>query len=327
MLPPVLGSGVLIALVNLADPSDIARSIVFNMLGVVAFGAAVFGVRRNRPVKRTVWWLIVGSLGLFVLGDIVYDAPRRRVRARHRLSVRRHPLPARVPGARDRADRRLARGASTGPPLIDSAVVAVTLSAVIWQWVVTPVLESSSGPQLERFVTVLYPLMDILLVVVIVHAVFTLPRWTAGRVVALRGAGTHAGRRRRVRAAHRRRHLHRRRVLDALWPIAYLLLAAAVMHPSMRALWESRDVELVRDGRARMVVLGAALFAVPASCSSTTPASSTRPSSWLCITGVAAVARRVAHHAARRRVEQRSRGCSPRAKRGSGPSCSTPPTS
>ena len=52
-------------------------------------------------------------------------------------------------------------------------------------------------------------------------------------------------------------------LLDALWPIAYLLLAAAVMHPSMRALWESRDVELVRDGRARMVVLGAALFAAP----------------------------------------------------------------
>src|SRR6476646_5065049 len=52
-------------------------------------------------------------------------------------------------------------------------------------------------------------------------------------------------------------------ILDALWPIAYLLLAAAVMHPSMRALWENRDVELVRDGRARMVVLGTALFAVP----------------------------------------------------------------
>ncbi len=52
-------------------------------------------------------------------------------------------------------------------------------------------------------------------------------------------------------------------VLDALWPIAYLLLAAAVMHPSMRALWEGRDAGLVRDGRARMVVLGTALFAVP----------------------------------------------------------------
>ncbi len=73
VLALILGGGGLIALVNLADPSDVARSIVFNLLGVVAFGAAVIGVRRNRPVKRTAWWLIVGSLGLFVLGDIVYD--------------------------------------------------------------------------------------------------------------------------------------------------------------------------------------------------------------------------------------------------------------
>ncbi len=36
------------------------------------------------------------------------------------------------------------------------------------------------------------------------------------------------------------------------------------MHPSMAALWEGADAGLVRDGRARMVVLGTALFAVPA---------------------------------------------------------------
>src|SRR4051812_39069194 len=73
LLPCFLGGGVLIAFVNLASPSHVARSVVFNALGVLAFGAAVIGVRRNRPVKRTAWWLIVGSLGLFVLGDIVYD--------------------------------------------------------------------------------------------------------------------------------------------------------------------------------------------------------------------------------------------------------------
>jgi diguanylate cyclase (GGDEF)-like protein/PAS domain S-box-containing protein len=52
--------------------------------------------------------------------------------------------------------------------------------------------------------------------------------------------------------------------LDALWPISYFLLAGAVMHPSMRALWEGGDVGIVGHGRARMVVLGAALFAAPA---------------------------------------------------------------
>jgi diguanylate cyclase (GGDEF)-like protein/PAS domain S-box-containing protein len=105
--------------------------------------------------------------------------------------------------------------------------------------------------------------MDILLVVVIVHAVFTLPRWTAAAWLLFAGLTLML-----VSDA-----LYARLVadgtytdgtlLDALWPIAYLLLAAAVMHPSMRELWEERDVALVRHGRARMIVLGTALFAVP----------------------------------------------------------------
>ena len=49
------------------------RWVVFNALGVLAFGAAVYGVLRNRPEKRSAWWLIIASLGLFVLGDIVFD--------------------------------------------------------------------------------------------------------------------------------------------------------------------------------------------------------------------------------------------------------------
>ncbi|MFI5053974.1 MAG: EAL domain-containing protein, partial [Acidimicrobiia bacterium] len=113
--------------------------------------------------------------------------------------------------------------------------------------------------------TVAYPIMDIMLVVVIVHAVFTLPRWMTAawllfvglsvmlvadavyaRLVA-EGIYTDGG------------------ALDALWPISYFCLAGAVLHPSMRQLWERTEkTGLVEHGRARMVVLGTALFAAPA---------------------------------------------------------------
>ena len=83
---------------------------------------------------------------------------------------------------------QLARARFDRETTIDSVVVAVALSAVIWQWVVTPVLDSTSGATAERIVSVAYPIMDILLVVVIVHAVFTLPRWITGGVVPLRRA-------------------------------------------------------------------------------------------------------------------------------------------
>jgi diguanylate cyclase (GGDEF)-like protein/PAS domain S-box-containing protein len=52
--------------------------------------------------------------------------------------------------------------------------------------------------------------------------------------------------------------------LDALWPIAYFLLAGAVLHPSMRSLWDGNETGLVEYGRARIAVLAAALFAAPA---------------------------------------------------------------
>ena len=224
VLPTVLGSGVLVALVNLADPSDIARSIVFNMLGVVAFGAAVFGVRRNRPLQRTAWWLIVGSLGLFVLGDIIYDA--LVVGFGHDTGYPYADIlyliayPCFAVGLYGVSAAQFRRDAA-----IDGAIVAASVSAVIWHWVVTPVIESSSGAPIERAVTVLYPVMDIVLMIAIVHAVFTLTRWRPSvwlllcglafmligdivyvQLVAEGTPNSVAG-------------------IDALWPIAYLLLA------------------------------------------------------------------------------------------------------
>ncbi len=61
--------------------------------------------------------------------------------------------------------------------VVDSAIVAAAVSAVIWQWVITPVIEHSDGATMERIVAAAYPVMDVVLVVAIVHAVFTLPRW------------------------------------------------------------------------------------------------------------------------------------------------------
>ena len=124
--------------------------------------------------------------------------------------------------SRSRSSTWRGRG-STARPCIDSAIVAVALSAVIWQWVITPVVESTNGSTLERMVTVAYPLMDILLVVVIVHAVFTLPRWSAAAWLLFAGLGVDAGRRRGVRASRRRRNLlrrrrARRRVADRILP-------------------------------------------------------------------------------------------------------------
>jgi diguanylate cyclase (GGDEF)-like protein/PAS domain S-box-containing protein len=254
--------GIAVALATPLLPSDAARSLTYDALSLSAAGAAVYGILCNAPRRRGVWQLFALGLTLFAAGDVVFDVAVRGFGHADGypyadvLYLLAYPVfaVALVKLASSRFDR---------DTLIDSGVVAVTLAAVIWQWVVTPVLESSAGPRLDQFVTVLYPLMDILLVVVIVHAVFTLPRWTAAAWLLFAGLGLMlVGDAVYARLVADGTYTDGT-ILDAIWPVAYLLLAAAVMHPSMQALWEHRDVEPVREGRARMVVLGTALFAVP----------------------------------------------------------------
>ncbi len=258
-----VAAGVLVASLALLLPTSGARSFVFDACSLIAAAAAVYGILRNDPRRRGVWQLFAFGLVLFAAGDVVFDVAQRAFGRADGypfadiLYLAAYPVfaIALIHLARSRLDRET---------LLDSAIVAVALSAVLWQWVITPVLESTHGAMLERVVTVAYPLMDILLVVVIVHAVFTLPRWStaawllfAGLALMLLGDALYA----RLVADGTYTDGG---ALDAVWPIAYLLLAAAVMHPSMRALWEGGDAGLVRHGRARMVVLGTALFAAPA---------------------------------------------------------------
>ena len=87
-----------------------------------------------------------------------------------------------------------------------------------------------------------------------------------GGVASVRRARVDARRRRRVRPARGRRQLRRRwparRAVADLLPAARGRLDAPPV--DARAVGGRTDAGLVRTGRARMVVLGAALFAVPA---------------------------------------------------------------
>ncbi len=243
-------------------PTSSARSFLFDGIGLVAAGGAVYGIMRNQPNRRGVWQLFAVALILFAAGDVVFDVAHRGFGQANGfpfsdlLYLPAYPLVA-------VALIQLARTRFKRETTIDSAIVAVALSAVIWQSVVTPVLHSANAATFERLVSVAYPTMDILLVVVIVHAVFTLPRWTPAAWFLFLGLGVMLV----VDTAYARLvadgNYSDGGAIDVLWPIAYLLLAAAVMHPSMRRLSDDADPGIVRHGRARMVVLGAALVAAP----------------------------------------------------------------
>jgi diguanylate cyclase (GGDEF)-like protein/PAS domain S-box-containing protein len=254
--------GTLACALVLLDSSGEMRSLAFDTLALVAAAGGAYGVVRNRPSERLGWILFAVGLGLFAIGDITYDLATRVVGGSGFPSADLLYLPAYpfiVYGL-----FRLARAHFRRDTAFDTAIVALGAAAVIWQWVVTPVITDSAGATAEHVVAATYPIMDVVLVIVIVHAVFALPRWVAaawflfGGLAVMLVADT----------------LYARlttdgtytdgAALDALWPIAYFLLAGAALHPSMRELWATTDSGLVRHSRARMLVLGAALFSVPA---------------------------------------------------------------
>jgi diguanylate cyclase (GGDEF)-like protein/PAS domain S-box-containing protein len=254
--------GSALALVSLQFTTDNARSFLFDILAVVAAVGAVVGLWVNQPRRRRVWECFTVALVLFAAGDVVFDLVQRLV-GRPDGSPYADGFYLAGYGILAAALFQLARARYDRETTIDSVVVSVALSAVVWQWIVTPVLDSTSGATFERIVSVAYPIADLVLVVVTVYAIFTLPRWSpaawflfAGLTMMLVADGVYA----RMLAENSYRDGG---PADALWPIAYFLLAAAVMHPSMRTLWEGA-ANPVRRERARMVVLGAALFAAPA---------------------------------------------------------------
>ncbi len=183
-----VASGIAVSLLALLLPTANARSFAFDAVALIAAAGAVYGIARNEPGRRGVWQLVAVALLLFAAGDVVFDVAQRGFGQTDGfpysdvLYLLAYPVLA-------IALARLARARYDRETTIDSIMVAIALSAVMWQWVVTPVLDSTSGASAERIVSVAYPIMDILLVVVVVHAVFSLPRWTPAAWLLFAGLG------------------------------------------------------------------------------------------------------------------------------------------
>ena len=256
-----VAAGIALSLVALRIHADDARSFLFDLLAVVAATGAVIGIMTNRPRRLRVWEGFTVGLVLFVAGDVVFDFATRTLGHAdgYPFADVAYLLAYAIIAV---ALFQLARARYDRETTIDSIVVAVALSAIVWQWVVTPVIDSSTGSLMERLVTVAYPIADLILVVVTVYAMFSLPRWSPAAWYLFGGLCSML-----IADAVYPRMVADGSYLDGgpadvLWPIAYFLLAAAVMHPSMRTLWEG-EANPMRRERARMVVLGAALFAAP----------------------------------------------------------------
>ncbi|MGH9150203.1 MAG: hypothetical protein ACRD0F_07675, partial [Acidimicrobiales bacterium] len=254
-------AGALAASAYFWAPGLVASSWLFNAVGMSAALALVIGARRHRPRQATAWYLLAAAQVAFVAGDVAYygyELAFPSVGDLFYLSA--YPLQigglvvmirSRYPG-RDRS------------AVIDSAIVAAGAAVLSWGVLIEPYVRDGDLSMVAKAVAVAHPVLDVAFLAFIARlAAGRGARPPAARLLATGfvlllatdvvyatmelGGGYHQG-----------------SWVDGGWLAYYVLLGAAALHPTMRALSEPAPDGRVRLTRVRLALLAAATLMAPA---------------------------------------------------------------
>jgi signal transduction histidine kinase len=258
-----LGAGALATGVYYLLP-DGPRAVLNLLVGASAAAAIAVGIAWHRPARRLAWWLIAAGQGLFVAGDALFSI--------NELVLHIEPFPSLadalyLPGypvlAAGLAMLALSRSAGrdvTG--VIDAAIIAIGFGLLAWVLVMVPYFQDPSLGLVELLVSLAYPVGDVLLLALVARLATTPGRRPVAfrllianlgatfaadmvfSVLALRGAST--------------------AVTDGGYLVAYLLLGASALHPSLPELSGTVLARRARLGRGRLLAMGAAALVAPA---------------------------------------------------------------
>jgi diguanylate cyclase (GGDEF)-like protein/PAS domain S-box-containing protein len=261
----LLGGATLCALFAFVAPLK-GNGLLMNALGLSPVVATLLGVRMHRPETRSPWLWCAAGLTLFWIGDL-YTIGYSRIFGGE------VPFPSIGDGAyiavypllmlglmqmlRLRNPERDRAGA------IDSVIITIGLSLLSWLWLISPYLRDDSIGPLPTFVSIAYPIGDILLLGAVTRLAVDGGRrepafhfmlasilallatdFTYGLMLA---AGTYDG----------------QVFLDVGWIAFYVLWGVAALHPSMRGLEQPAPQAVGRLSPARLALLSAATLVAP----------------------------------------------------------------
>ena len=245
-------------------PASIPQSVVYDAVGLATVAIALLGIRIHRPAGRLPWLLLAAGQLAFVVGDVIWTAFDANgidpfPSAADGAYLIGYPLLA--IGLAIAIGRRIRGGDRSG--LLDGAILATGAALLWWTFVLGPVAGASDPAPLAFWISVAYPIGDLLLIgmamtlvmipglrspafaLLIANLLILLVGDLAFGVQTVNGTYVDGG------------------ILDTLWLWAYIAFATAAMHPSMAQLFDPRPVPVVLLGPARLVLMAGAMLVGP----------------------------------------------------------------
>ena len=237
----------------LAPLPDAARSVLFGVLGALVVALSAVVVRRRRPTPPWSWSLVPAFTALFLLGAVCRPwadgRPGPTAFVPDVFSVAGYLVLVLALGRMARASGGLRREV-----VFDALVASLAGAGAAVQFLVLPVLEVPGRSLPSSVLAGVYPLLDVVIVVLVLDLLLTAPavvghRWLGAAVGCLLvgDLGYAVLGRQGIFVAPTR--------YDAPFVLAYVLLAVAVLHAPRRGELAPRGPSVDAWSPARLVVL------------------------------------------------------------------------
>jgi two-component system cell cycle sensor histidine kinase/response regulator CckA len=235
-------------------------SVPLSFAAFVAMGAVIHGIRTYRPERSRFWLWVAAALGaggvataIFPIAGVYWSTASFRL-----ADLLYIPAYLAVSGAALSLVRQLGPLRVAG---LEAAIGALALGSFLWPLVVEPNAVEIGG--LNGVLTAIYPLCDVLLVLLVLRILLARPRLPAAHL--LTGAslclvsadvtyfspifanGELAG-----------------RFISVAYVVAYMLFGAGALHPSMRRLLVRSPSAEEAAPRRLLVLLACATLSMPA---------------------------------------------------------------
>ena len=246
-------------------PETVCKVTLYSLVSASAVGAIFLGIRRHRPTRSLVWYLVLLNQAVYASGDVVFYVRNDLLKITQYPSVSdvlyllHYPI---LMVALVIFIRRRSPGGDRAA-LIDAGILAVTAAMLSWIFVIAPSINSPGQDTLARATSAAYPIMDVIMLSIALWLLIGTGRrprsfWLLGAALVLLFATDTTYALQQIAGTY-----HPGGFLDGMWVGYYLLIGASALDPSMIHLGDPLVTRSRVPTATRFIGLGFAAVAVP----------------------------------------------------------------